>query len=186
MRRRRLPWIAGSLGLIALIALTGCGSTSAHRRILDVPFYAQQQDRDCGLTSLRILLTHAGLENLRAALETVEAPQGLMPLEVEGFLRTHGVAYRRVPGDSAALTATIQSGRPVLLLLNLSRGPYRRFHYVVVVGVETEGDGPARAFFIHDGRRPARRVAASWLIDRWTRAYGWAVVIEGWSDKVTE
>jgi hypothetical protein len=122
------------------------------------------------------------LENLWITLEAVEAPQGLMPLEIEGFLRTHGVAYRRVTGDPAALTATIQSGRPVLLLLNLSRGPYRRFHYVVVVGVETQGNGPARAFFIHDGRRPARRVAASWLIDRWTRSYGWAVFIEAWRD----
>lgn len=168
--------MAWNLSIVSL-SLGGCGPTAAHRQVLDVPFYAQQQDRDCGITSLRILLTYHGVESARTALETVEASQGLMPLEVEGFLRDHGVTYRVLPGTPAALIEAVRSGQPVLLLLNLSRGPYRRFHYVVVVGVETDDNGPARAFFIHDGRTPARRVSASWLTDRWTRAHGWAIVL---------
>ncbi|GBC85781.1 hypothetical protein HRbin11_02234 [bacterium HR11] len=176
MRGRRLPWTMGGF-FVAALGLSGCGPTAAHRQVLDLPFYAQQQDRDCGVTSLRILLTYYGFESARTALETLTAPQGLMPLEVEGFLRAHGVAYRVLPGTAADLTAAVRAGRPVLLLLNLSRGPYRRFHYVVVVGVETEDDGSARAFFIHDGRTPARRVSAAWLTDRWTRAHGWAIVM---------
>ncbi len=172
----RLPSAIRSFFIIAL-AMAGCGPTAARRQVLDVPFYAQRQDRDCGVTSLRVLLTYYGLASARAALETVEAPRGLMPLEVEGFLRAHGVAYQVLPGTPSALTQAVRSGRPVLLLLNLSRGPYRRFHYVVVVGVETDDRGWARAFFIHDGRTPARRVSASWLTDRWTRAHGWAVVV---------
>lgn len=168
--------MAWNLSIVSL-SLGGCGPTTAHRQLLDVPFYAQRQDRDCGVTSLRVLLSYHGRATALAALETVEAPQGLMPLEVERFLRDHAIAYQVLPATPVALTEAVRSGRPVLLLLNLSRGPYRRFHYVVVVGVETDDDGPARAFFIHDGRTPTRRVSAAWLTDRWTWARGWAIVL---------
>ncbi|MCS7312602.1 MAG: hypothetical protein NZ742_06780 [Acidobacteria bacterium] len=166
------------LGVLITLGIGGCGPLAAYRQVLDVPFYAQRQDRDCGITSLRILLTFYGWASARTALETVEAPQGLMPLEIERFLRDHGVAYRVLPGTPEALTEAVRSGQPVLLLLNLSRGPYRRFHYVVAVGVEIGDNGRVQAFFIHDGRTPARRVSAAWLTDRWNRAHGWAIVLE--------
>lgn len=172
LRKTRVPI---RVVCIYFLLLETCGSATAHRYVLDVPFFAQQEDRDCGITSLRVLLTYSGDRAALAALETLRAPQGLMPVEIEQFLQTHGVPFRRLGGSSPDLMEAIRSATPVLALLNLSRGPYRRFHYVVIVGLETDDRGSVRAFLIHDGRTPARRVTESWFRTRWERARAWAI-----------
>ena len=140
---------------------------------LDVPFIAQQTDRDCGRTSLRIVLRYFGI-----ALDPDDLgrPEGVLPFEIEQYLRDHNISYTRVHARPETLLNVLSDGRPVLLLLNLSTGPWQRYHYVVLVGAIVR-KGQVHAWQIHDGRTPYRTVSARWLWSHWAGAYFWGVVM---------
>ncbi len=178
MKRYRFlsPWWRIAVGVL-MAGWSACRSgmpPGATIVRLEVPFIAQQTDRDCGRTSLRIVLRYAGI-----ALdpEDLGRPEGVLPFEIEQYLQDHGIPFTHTAARPDALLNVLYRGQPVLLLLNLSRGPWQRYHYVVLVGAVVRR-GRIHAWQIHDGRTPYRVVSARWLWSRWAGAHFWGVVIQ--------
>lgn len=133
---------------------------------LDVPFYAQQRDRDCAAAALTSLMAYAGrrvdLQAVDRAVYTPAIGGSLLP-DMENYLRRQGMQTSSGRGDPGTLRRVLDRGIPLVIPLDLGRGKLRRPHYVVVHGYGPEG------FLVHAGHREAVLVDSGELERRWRR-----------------
>ena len=173
-RTRFTTW----LGFLVFVFVVGLRSTSmggagpTHEVRLRVPFLSQGGDRDCGPTSLLILLRWAGHPGQRRDLVELEiSALGVLPVQIEKWLQARGIPYQRLAGRWTELTRVVSRGIPVMVLWNRSQGPLRSFHYVVVVGYRETREGDA--VLVHDGREAYRAVSWNRFRTWWMRARYW-------------
>lgn len=134
--------------------------------ILEVPFTPQMQDNDCGPAALVAVLAfrghHSTLEKISAAVITPVLNRTLLP-DMENYARERGFSPITGRGDTEFLKQRIDSGIPVVLLLDLGRMGTSQGHYVVLVGHAPDG------FVIHTGTAANRFVRQDWLERHWQR-----------------
>lgn len=166
----------------ALALLSACATTSTPRpalspgaavELVDTPFYPQDQYQ-CGPAALATVLVASRLEITPEALVSqVYVPERRGSLQAEMIAATR--RQQRVPVMLAptldAVTAELDGGRPVLVLLNLGLRSIPAWHYAVVVGYD-----PARqTLVLRSGREPRAIMRISRFDAAWDRAGRWAL-----------
>ncbi|WP_051617244.1 C39 family peptidase [Desulfonatronovibrio hydrogenovorans] len=109
---------------------------------LEVPYVPQVQDNDCGPAALASVLGFWGvdvsLEELTREVYIPALRRTLMP-DMENYARMRGLAASSGRGDVFLLKQSIDSGAPIIALLETGSGPVRRPHYVVITGYTKTG-----------------------------------------------
>ncbi|WP_305044608.1 C39 family peptidase [Geoalkalibacter sp.] len=160
--------------LLTLSLLLGCAAARQEtwspgqpglQLVEGVPFFAQQAPDDCGPAALASLLAHAGQtpDLAQVSAEVYDARLGGSLLaDMENYARRQGLQTRSGRGDLAFLRGQITSGRPLAVLIDKGVGPWRRPHYLVVIGFDE------RRFLVHDGRTAGVFMDADELDRRWS------------------
>jgi ABC-type bacteriocin/lantibiotic exporter with double-glycine peptidase domain len=141
-----------------------------------VPF-VKQDEGSCGPAALAGVMAFWGrprsLEQIRAAVYLPEL-RGSLPMDMERYAREGGFQTSSSNATLDKLKSAIRSGTPVICLLDLGFGLYRKPHYVIVLGFDDE-----QAVVVeHDGLKPNRVVRYDAFQKAWSRAGRWMLVIE--------
>jgi ABC-type bacteriocin/lantibiotic exporter with double-glycine peptidase domain len=167
-------------------ALAGCAGMSFNdlragielrgHNIDGVPF-VRQGEGDCGPAALVSVLSFYGravdIGTVRQAVYTPKL-KGTLPMDMESYARSAGFGAGSGPGSLGALRTAVRRDRPVICLLDLGFGPWRRPHYVTVIGF----DDVNKALIMHDGRTPHRVARYDSFDASWGRTGRWMLVVE--------
>ena len=99
---------------------------------------AQQTEQDCGAAALSTVLAHWGVDVPAAALReecTVPGVEGLRAAELRDAARRRGFSAFLLEGSVADLEHELRRGRPFVVGLVKSLGPWSSSHFEVVVGL---------------------------------------------------
>lgn len=185
MKVRRCSLYRGSHAAVRIVAVSailgaGCATLDSGPprnsvpELADVAFFPQTA-YDCGPAALATILDASGVATTPTALIDqvyIRDLEGSLQAELVAATRRAG----RVPvplGQSFdALVEELESGRPVLVLLNLglSRAPV--WHYAVVVGFDADAD----RVILRSGEEPRRRERLRRFLRQWQLAEQWAFV----------
>lgn len=132
--------------------------------MLAVPFVPQAQDHDCGPAALASVLRYYGqdasLADLTENLYLAALRRTLMP-DMENYARALGFQTVSGSGNAAMLIDRIDSGQPIIILLETGFGVIKRPHYIVLWGYTQDG------FLAHTGIREGVLIAYDQLDKRW-------------------
>jgi tetratricopeptide (TPR) repeat protein len=167
-----------------LVLMAGCASIPPsvselpeHARAIeleDTPFYPQERYQ-CGPAALSTVLAKSGAAvSLEEIVDKVYLPgrQGSLQVELLAAARTE----RRVPyvidGSLAAVWRELDAGRPVLVLQNLGVAAIPRWHYAVVVGIDTDRG----EVILRSGTDRRRVTPRKTFLHTWRRGGYWGMV----------
>lgn len=152
----------------------GSGAPAARARLLDVPFFPQE-DFYCGPAALAMVLDWAGDSVTPGELVPrafTPGREGTLQTEILGDARRRGrLAYP--VRNLANLLKEIEAGHPVLVLQNLGLSWYPQWHYAVAVGY----DLAHRTIVLHSGRERMHEIGLELFERTWARGGYWAVVV---------
>lgn len=182
----RLLGLITLLGVMAASSICGCadrnfeslkaGIESRGHYIDGVPF-TYQNEYACGPAALKSILlfwgNHVELEAITRKIY-VPALRGTLPMDMENFARESGFEAASRSGSLDELKAHIRSGIPVICMLDLGFGIYRKPHYITVIGF----DDVHTVIIGHDGVKPNTVIPYDSFYGKWTRAGRWMLVIK--------
>lgn len=148
---------------------------TASLELVDTPFYPQEQFQ-CGPAVLATALTSSGIAvEPDDLVERVYLPgrQGSLQVEMLGATRMSGRIPYRVDGRLQAVRDELAAGRPVVVLQNLGVAAIPKWHYAVVVGIDTD-----RGEIVLRSGVDKRRVSSiSTFLRTWRRSNYWGFVV---------
>ncbi len=143
--------------------------------IQGVPFYRQSEDT-CGPAALAGVLAFWGrpavLDEITAKVY-VPKLRGTLPMDMENYARSAGFDTASSFGTLDALKSFLRRGVPVICLLDLGFGLYRRPHYIIAVGFDDQN----AVLIEHDGLRENRVMTYDSFGKAWTRAGNWMLIV---------
>ncbi len=172
------------LGFLVMVSFTACaGSNFADLQpglgerghyIGNVPFY-RQEESSCGPAALASVASFWGqrvnLDQIKASVYVAEL-RGTLPMDMERFMREAGLKTTSSAGTLDELKARIRENVPVICLLDLGFGIYRRPHYVTVIGF----DDVKRVIIAHDGLTANKVIGYEKFSKAWGRAGDWMLI----------
>ncbi len=93
-------------------------------------------------------------------------------MDMERYLNDRGFRTTTAAGTLDELKAEIRGNVPVICLLDLGFGLYRRPHYVTAIGFD---DGH-KAMIVHDGITPNKVISYERFLKEWNRGGNWMLV----------
>ncbi|MFN3712768.1 MAG: PA2778 family cysteine peptidase [Alcanivoracaceae bacterium] len=170
--------------VVLALALCGCASRQplqnyrlpvAQVELDETPFFPQQRYQ-CGPAALATVLVADGVTVTPDELALyVYLPERRGSLQVEMVAATR--RYGRVPYVLRPrfddLLAELASGKPVLVMLNLSVKLLPQWHYAVVIGYDVHSD----SMLLRSGTTARLRMTRVRFQGAWSRAEQWAMVV---------
>ena len=166
------------------ICLSGCASIPDAARDLPrapatvelaaTPFHPQQRYQ-CGPAALITILEASGADvSLDDMIAKVYLPgrKGSLQVELLAATRTSGRLPYVIDPSLAAILAELEAGRPVLVLQNLGIAAIPRWHYAVVVGIDT----PRERVILRSGTERRRETPIDVFLRTWSRSDFWGFV----------
>jgi hypothetical protein len=99
--------------------------------------------------------------------------QGSLQVELLAATRSSGRLPYLIDGTMASIRNELREGRPVLILQNLGVSAIPRWHYAVVVGIDTGRD----QVFLRSGTDRRRVMKLDTFLRTWRRGDYWAMVV---------
>lgn len=170
----------------ALLAfISGCASIPPHvgelgpgvesLELVDTPFYPQEQYQ-CGPAALATVLGRSGVPvNLEELVDRVYLPgrQGSLQVEMLAAVRASGRIPYVTDGTLQTLMGELHAGRPVVVLQNLGVAVIPKWHYAVVVGIDTERED----VILRSGVDERRLTSIPTFLRTWRRGDYWGFVV---------
>jgi hypothetical protein len=183
-------WIKGWAAVITLIGivLSGCrgGGPSGVRVADDRPSVHEQSHRiagvpfvpgdpgACGPAALASVLAYWGdqvsVDEITHAL-AVPSLNGVLPMDLARFAADRAPHLTTTIGSIDWLRDELRRDHPVVVFLDLGIGPWRRGHFVVVVGYRDA----SREVLLYSGRDPDAAMSYPRFVRAWTRGGSWAL-----------
>lgn len=141
----------------------------------ETPFFPQRQFQ-CGPAALATALSSSGATvDLQELVDRVYLPgrQGSLRVEMLAATRTAGRVPYVIDGTLRVLWEELSAGRPVVVLQNLGVAAIPRWHFAVVVGIDTERD----AVILRSGVDRRRVTALMTFLRTWRRSNYWGYVV---------
>jgi len=181
--------LAGATRGLVLAGLMVAGCAVAHEaassspplfpsgyRIAGVPFVPGDPGA-CGPAALASLLAFGGdpvsADDIARAVH-VPSLFGVLPMDLAQFAnaRTPRVVAAATAGSSDWLYRELRADHPIVAFLDLGMGPWRRGHFVVVVGYR---DDPAEVL-LYSGHDPNATMPVARFMSAWERGGRWALI----------
>ena len=168
-------------GFFILLFFTGCahhatGLVSAGQiKQLDVPFI-EQQDAYCGPSAVAMVMkmNHHPINVDALAKEMLlPAKGGSLQIELKTAIRREGEIAYPVDSSMSGIREAIDSGLPVIALVNLSFNWWPKWHYVVVTGYDDQhGD-----VIVHSGKDANQHWSQTQFLNLWARGGNWGLLV---------
>lgn len=173
--------VRAALAVALCFCFTGCAATLPHgfsppstrATLRDVPFHPQE-DYQCGPSSLAMVLNRLGDPVSPDAIAGDiyrKDLRGTVSLDLALYPRTRGFSSRFFRGSAADVVAAIDSGNPLLVMVDEGFGGIRVMHYMVVVGYSPEG------VLVNSGRRREQPMSWAEYLAAWKGADYWALTV---------
>ena len=166
------------------VLVAGCASipeaartlpaSGAAVELIDTPFYPQEQYQ-CGPAALATILEASGADvTYDNLVNKVYLPgrMGSLQIELLAATRTSGRLPYIIEPTLTAVLAELEAGRPVLVLQNLGVAAIPRWHYAVVIGIDTAND----AVILRSGTDRRREMPINLFLKTWSRGDLWGIV----------
>jgi len=131
---------------------------------LEVPYVSQARDNDCGPAALASVLKYHGvevsLEKISDEIYISSIGRTLLP-DMENHARSKGLETISGRGTVAQLKQAIDSGKPVIVLMDAGPALARRGHYIVITGYTSDG------FLAHAGVERDVYISFNDLDEKW-------------------
>jgi len=167
------------------VLLSGCASipseiaeleaNPASLELVDTPFFPQERYQ-CGPAALATAISSSGIEvDVQDLVDRVYLPgrQGSLQVEMLAATRSVGRLPYVIDGTLQALWNELAAGRPVVVLQNLGVAVIPRWHFAVVVGVDTERD----AILLRSGVEQRRVTSLKTFLRTWRRSDYWGFIV---------
>ena len=167
------------------VLLSGCASipseiaeleaNPASLELVDTPFFPQERYQ-CGPAALATAISSSGIEvDVQDLVDRVYLPgrQGSLQVEMLAATRSVGRLPFVIDGTLQALWNELAAGRPVVVLQNLGVAVIPRWHFAVVVGVDTERD----AILLRSGVEQRRVTSLKTFLRTWRRSDYWGFIV---------
>jgi len=177
--------ITGAI-LLFLVSLSACagkdfselrqGIETRGHYIQSVPFYKQSEDT-CGPAALAGVISYWGWSaDLKDITTQIYVPKlrGTLPMDMENFARKAGFDTSSSAGTLDDLKSFLRKDVPVICLIDLGFGIYRRPHYITAVGF----DDTNAVLIEHDGRQANSVMEYDAFMRAWKRGAYWMLVIK--------
>jgi hypothetical protein len=172
---------AGSLlSLLILLFLPACAASfpqapsgRAVRLIENVPFYPQEIFQ-CGPASLAAVFNHWGTkvspEEIGAEIFSQSA-RGTLTMDMVLYAEGKGFSVRQYKGDLAGLHRNIDSGFPLIVMVDYGFSIYEKNHFMVILGYNEEG------LWVHSGREREKFIPLKDFLPTWEKTGSWTLLI---------
>ena len=148
---------------------------SASLELVDTPFFPQERYQ-CGPAALATALSSSGIavepDDLVGRVY-LPGKQGSLQVEMLGATRMSGRIPYRVDSRLQAVRDEIAAGRPVVVLQNLGVVAIPKWHYAVVVGIDTDRD----EIVLRSGVDKRRVTSIMTFLRTWRRSDYWGFVV---------
>jgi predicted double-glycine peptidase len=144
------------------------------RIIHNVPFYPQE-DFQCGPASLTAVLNFWGVqitpEEIARDIYSPSA-RGTLTLDMIGYPAKKGMEVVHYQGSMDDLRKKIDSGHPMIVLVDLGFLIYQQNHFMVIVGYEEDG------VVAHSGKEPLKHIPLKSFMKTWAKTNYWTLWIK--------
>jgi len=150
-----------------LLYLGGCQAFPRAPILVDVPFYPQKVDDDCGGAALKCVLAYRGIafdESLLSARLHLPALKGTIPALILKEAQAALPHSKLIHPNATELQGLLRGGSPPILFL-APRAADSPGHFVVLTGINTN----RKSVRLHSGSSPNRWFHYDTVIDRWER-----------------
>jgi hypothetical protein len=168
--------------LVLIMLLCGCASVAgvpdlqggSSLRIMDnVPFFPQE-DYQCGPASLASVLNYAGVsvtpDDIGKAIYSQSA-RGTLNVDMLVYAQTRGVEASFYRGAWDDLRRKIDSGFPLIVLVDQGVSLFQANHFMVIIGY---GDDSVVA---HSGKHERKVIPREDFLKSWERTGFWTLLI---------
>ena len=139
------------------------------------PFFPQDAFQ-CGPAALGTALATSGIDvDLDAIVAKVYLPgrEGSLQTEMLAATRTEGRLPYVIDGELRALHSELAAGRPVVVMQNLGVAAIPRWHFAVVVGIDSVRDD----VILRSGTERRRLTPVTTFLRTWRRSDYWGFVV---------
>jgi predicted double-glycine peptidase len=148
-------------------------NTQVTHRIQNVPFYPQEEYQ-CGPASLAGVLNYWGLEaspeEIAAEIYSKSA-KGTLNIDMGLYVERRGLKARQYRGSFEDIKSKIDSGYPLIVLVDEGFLVYQKNHFMVVIGYGGEG------ILVNSGREQHKFIPVKDFLKSWERTKFWTLVI---------
>ena len=144
---------------------------SESRVIPGVPFFPQERYQ-CGPASLAGAMGYYGVRvTPREVARQVFRPdlRGTLGLDLALYARERGLQARWYSGDTSDLLDSLESGQPLILMVDRGWGPVKRPHFLVAKGYSPRG------LVANSGREEGKTLPWKSFVEEWRRAGHWTL-----------
>lgn len=172
---RGFPYLL-SLFLLILFscAVTREGTPPAVTHLIeDVPFYPQEAYQ-CGPSALAGVLNYWGVDvsPQQIAVEIYsESARGTLDMDMVLYAQKKNREVRHYEGGLEDLRTNIDSGYPLIVLVDHGFWIYQKNHFMVVVGYSDDG------VVVNSGKNRLKTLALRGFLQSWRRTKFWTLLI---------
>lgn len=184
MSLRGIPWGLLRWGCLFLaffspIFLLSCAGTisvaepAKAKRIGNVPFYPQEMFQ-CGPASLSEVFNFWGKKvSPEAIAEEIysKSAKGTLTMDMVLFSEKKGFAVRQYRGNLEDIRKNIDSGYPLIVLVDYGFSVYEKNHFMVVLGYGEDG------VIVHSGKEREKFIPLKNFLSPWGKTDFWTLLI---------
>ncbi len=175
----RLPLRGMSLVILFVISFhCGCASPpmlspKTTRMIEGVPFFPQE-DFQCGPASLAGVLNYYGLRITPAEIAAEvfsRSARGTLDMDMVFYAQRKGMKAEQYAGSFEDLQGSLDSRRPLIVLIDQGFWVYQSHHFMVVVGYDKGG------IVVNSGREENKFISLDSFLKTWEKTKFWTLRI---------
>ena len=143
------------------------------RVIREVPFHPQEAYQ-CGPASLAGVLNYWGLEASPEEIATEiysKSAKGTLNIDMGSYVERRGLKARQYRGSFEDIKSKIDSGTPLIVLVDEGFFVYQKNHFMVVIGYQEEG------LLVNSGREQRKSIPVKGFLRSWERTKFWTLWI---------
>jgi len=173
---RRRPFIVLYLILPTLFSCAGTfplNESGSYHLVENVPFFPQEAYQ-CGPASLAGVLNYWGVGvTAEEIAEEIYSPsaKGTLNLDMVFYPEKKGLKAKSYQGSMEDIRDKIDSGFPVIVLVDEGIGRVRQRHFMVVLGYDEKN------IIAHSGRERLKRIPLKTFVKSWEKTKFWTLLI---------
>ena len=168
--------------ILYLCFLNGCSTGAKELHIArpsqtvlikDVPFFPQL-DYQCGPASLAGVLNYYGdtvtPDEIAEAIYRQKI-RGTVSLDMVLYARQRGFTSKWYEGSMDDIVRAVDSGSPLVVMIDLGFSLARAYHYMVITGYSFEG------VIANTGTTPQKLISWERFMSQWEKTHNWTLLV---------